>query len=210
VAAVGTFLSVGIKLPYFAFWSKPDNTMELKPIPRNMYIAMALAAGLCLLQGVYPQMLYRLLPNPVHYVPYDAWKLLQATLLLSFTGLGFFFMRKVIQPHAGRNLDFDALYRLVGRTLSRLFTWPLAAIDNVWTNVYRLVGLRALMGTALVASIFDRKGIDTVVDGTAYAVRGFGRFSSRLQTGRLQDYLAWTVITALLLFAIVWAFADLA
>jgi multicomponent Na+:H+ antiporter subunit D len=209
VAAVGTFLSVGIKLPYFAFWSKPDNSVELKPIPRNMYIAMALAAGLCLLQGVYPQMLYRLLPNPVHYVPYDAWKLLQATLLLSFTGLGFFFMRKVIQPHAGRNLDFDALYRLVGRTLSRLFTWPLAAIDNVWTNVYRLVGLRALMGTALVASIFDRKGIDTVVDGTAYAVRGFGRFSSRLQTGRLQDYLAWTVITALLLFAIVWAFADL-
>jgi multicomponent Na+:H+ antiporter subunit D len=31
VAAVGTFLSVGIKLPYFAFWAKPENKMELKP-----------------------------------------------------------------------------------------------------------------------------------------------------------------------------------
>jgi multicomponent Na+:H+ antiporter subunit D len=209
VAAVGTFLSVGIKLPYFAFWSKAENRMDLKPIPKNMYIAMALAAGLCLMQGLYPQMLYRLLPNPVHYVPYDAWKLLQATLLLAFTGLGFFFMRKVIQPHAGRNLDFDALYRLVGKALTDLFTRPLAAFDNVWTNVYRLVGVKVMMATARGASVFDRQGIDTVVDGTAYAVRGFGRFSSRLQTGRLQDYLAWTIIIALVLFAIVWAVADL-
>ena len=130
-------------------------------------------------------------------------------MLLSFTGLGFFFMRKVIQPHAGRNLDFDMLYRLVGKALTGLFTRPLAAIDDVWTNVYRRVGLWFLMATARGASIFDRKGIDTVVDGTAGAVRNFGRFSSRLQTGRLQDYLAWTTITALLLFGVVWAIADL-
>jgi multicomponent Na+:H+ antiporter subunit D len=209
VAAVGTFLSVGIKLPYFAFWSKSDNSMPLKPIPKNMYVAMAIAAGLCIAQGLYPQMLYSLLPNPVHYVPYDALKLLQATLLLGFTGLGFYFMRKVIQPHAGRNLDFDVLYRLVGRALAGLFSRTLAAIDGFWTHVYRLVGLRLMMGTALGASIFDRRGIDTVVDGTARTVRGVGRWSTKLQTGRLQDYLAWTVITTLVIFAVVWFLADL-
>lgn len=208
VAAVGTFLSVGIKLPYFAFWSKSENKMPLKPIPANMYIAMAIAAALCLLQGLYPDLLYRLLPNPVHYEPYSAWKLLQATLLLAFTGLGFFFMRKVIQPHAVRNLDFDFLYRAVGKTLAWLSSKPLAAIDNLWTNVYQVVGLRVMMAAARGASVFDRKGIDTVVDGSAYGVRAFGRFSSRLQTGRLQDYLAWTIITALVLFAIVWAVSD--
>jgi multicomponent Na+:H+ antiporter subunit D len=174
-----------------------------------MYIAMAIAAGLCLMQGLIPETLYRLLPNPVHYHPYDAWKLLQATLLLGFTGLGFFFMRKVIQPHAGRNLDFDALYRLVGRAVTAMVTRPLAAIDNVWTEIYRAVGLKVLMGVARASSIFDRKGIDTVVDGTAYTVRGLGRFSSRLQTGRLQDHLAWMTIIALLFFALVWGVADI-
>lgn len=209
VAAVGTFLSVGIKLPYFAFWAKDDNNMDLKPIPINMYLAMAIAAVLCLMQGLFPQTLYALLPHPTHYVPYDAWKLLQASLLLGFTGLGFYFMRKIIQPHAGRNLDFDALYRVAGRALAALFTKPLAAIDNLWTHVYRQVGLRAMMGSARMAGIFDRKGIDTVVDGTAYSVRGIGRFSSWLQTGRLQDYLAWMTVAALVLFAVVWGAADI-
>jgi multicomponent Na+:H+ antiporter subunit D len=208
VAAVGTFLSVGIKLPYFAFFSKDENPVRLKPIPVNMYIAMGLAAGLCLLQGVYPQILYRMLPYPVEYTPYDVWKVLQACLLLGFTGLGFYFVRRVITPHTGRNLDFDALYRIIGKAVTAAFSWPLATVDNLWTEVYRVAGLRCLMATARGAGIFDRKGIDTVVDGTAYAVRDTGRLASRIQTGRLQDYLAWMIVVALLLFAVVWWFAD--
>jgi multicomponent Na+:H+ antiporter subunit D len=204
IAAVGTFLSVGIKLPYFAFWSKPENDIKLKPIPANMYVAMIIAASLCLAQGLFPQMLYRLLPFPVEYAPYSVWKLLQATLLLGFTGLGFFFMRKVIKPHEGRNMDFDVLYRLIGNAFVALFSRPMAAIDDVWSQVYRKVGMAALMATARGTNVFDKKGIDTVVDGTAYGVRGVGRISSRLQTGRLQDYLAWMVMGALMVFAVVW------
>ena len=208
VAAVGTFLSVGIKLPYFAFFCKDDNPLRLKPIPVNMYIAMALAAGLCFLQGVYPQILYRLLPYPVEYTPYDTWKVLQACLLLGFTGLGFLLVRRIITPHAGRNLDFDALYRIIGRALTAAFSRPLAAVDNLWTEVYRVAGMRLLMATARGAGIFDRKGIDTAVDGTAYTVRGMGRLAARMQTGRLQDYLAWMMVLALLIFGVVWWFAD--
>jgi multicomponent Na+:H+ antiporter subunit D len=204
VAAVGTFLSVGIKLPYFAFWSKPENTMPLKPVPFNMYLAMALAAGLCLAQGLYPKMLYDLLPNPVHFRPYTEWTLLQAFMLLSFTGLGFYLMRKVIEPHPGRNLDFDVLYRLIGRGFLYLICKPISLIDDLWTEVYRVGGLRGLMGVAFGTRWFDRKGIDTVVDGSAYAVRGIGRLSARMQTGRLQDYLAWAAVLALCVFAAVW------
>ena len=54
VAAVGTFLSVGIKLPYFAWFGRPDPGMALKPIPRNMYAAMAIAGFLCFFIGVQP------------------------------------------------------------------------------------------------------------------------------------------------------------
>jgi multicomponent Na+:H+ antiporter subunit D len=208
VAAVGTFLSVGIKLPYFAFFNKDDNPVELKPIPLNMYVAMGIAAGLCMLQGVYPQILYRMLPFPVEYHPYDTWKVLQACLMLGFTGLGFFLVRKIITPHEGRNLDFDALYRVVGKALTAAISRPLAAIDSRWTEVYRVVGMRLMMATALGSGIFDKKGIDTVVDGTAYTVRNTGRLASRLETGRLQDYLAWMLVAALLIFAAVWWFAG--
>jgi multicomponent Na+:H+ antiporter subunit D len=204
VAAVGTFLSVGIKLPYFAFWSKPENKMELKPIPSNMYVAMAIAAGLCLAQGLFPNMLYRLLPFPVEFHPYTAWTLVQAFLLLSFTGLGFFIVRKVIEPHHGRNLDFDRLYRLVGRGFLYLVCKPISFLDDRWSEAYRVGGLRGILGLAGGARWFDLKGIDTVVDGSAYTVRGIGRISAKIQTGQLQDYLAWAAVVALVIYGIVW------
>jgi multicomponent Na+:H+ antiporter subunit D len=204
VAAVGTFLSVGIKLPYFAFWAKHENKMELKPIPFNMYLAMAVAAGLCLAQGLFPSILYRLLPYPVHFHPYTVWTLLQAFMLLSFTGLGFYVIRKLIEPHHGRNLDFDALYRLVGRGFLYLICKPISLLDDRWTEVYRVGGLRGILGLAGGARWFDLKGIDTVVDGSAFTVRGIGRISAKIQTGRLQDYLAWAAVVALVVYGIVW------
>jgi multicomponent Na+:H+ antiporter subunit D len=204
VAAVGTFLSVGIKLPYFAFWAKKENNIELKPIPFNMYLAMGIAAALCLAQGLYPQMLYRLLPNPVEYHPYTMWGVLQAFLLLGFTGLGFYIMRKVIQPHPGRNLDFDKLYRLIGNGFIYIICKPLAFLDDLWTEAYRAGGLRGLIGIAGFARWFDKKGIDTVVDGSAYTVRGVGRISARIQTGQLQDYFALATVVALIIYAAVW------
>jgi multicomponent Na+:H+ antiporter subunit D len=204
VAAVGTFLSVGLKLPYFAFWAKPENKMELKPIPFNMYLGMAIAAGLCLAQGLFPSILYRLLPYPVDFHPYTSWTLVQAFMLLSFTGLGFYVVRKLIEPHHGRNLDFDGLYRLVGRGFLYLICKPISLLDDRWTEVYRVGGMRGILGLAGGARWFDHKGIDTVVDGSAYTVRGIGRISAKMQTGRLQDYLAWAAVVALVVYAIVW------
>jgi len=208
VAAVGTFVSVGLKLPYFAFWAKPDSKIELKPIPANMYVAMAIATGLCLAMGVYPQMVYRILPHPVFYAPFEVYKILQAVLLLGFTGLGFFFTHTVIKPLPARNLDFDILYRFVGNAFVAGFTRPLAAMDDIWTQVYRRVGLAALMGSARSAGVFDRQAIDTAVDGTASTVHAMSRFFLRIQTGRLQDYLAWMTVAATLVFALVWWLAD--
>ncbi|MBI9111552.1 Na(+)/H(+) antiporter subunit D [Maridesulfovibrio ferrireducens] len=207
IAAVGTFLSVGIKLPYFAFFHKPAKTeLKLNPIPKNMYVAMAIAATLCFAQGVYPQMLYSLLPFPVEYTPYTPWHLLQSAMLLAFTGAGFWIMRKVIVPHHGRNLDFDKLYRWIGNTGIKVVCRPVAWVDSVWTTVYRVIGLRALMDFADGSSWFDRKGIDTVVDGTAYTVRNIGRTGAKIQTGRIQDYLGMAVFFALCIYGLVWYF----
>ncbi len=210
IAAVGTFISVGIKLPYFAFWGrKPTNwEMKLKPIPWNMYAGMALAAGLCIAQGLYPEMLYRYLPYHVEhaYVPWTACHVLQSLLLLGFSGLAFYFMREIITPHAKLNLDLDYFYRLIGRGVLRLVCRPVAWIDDRWTEAYRVAGLRGLLLLAAGAVWFDKKGIDTVVDGSAYTVRNIGRAGAKVQNGNLQDYLALAAVLALCVFGLVWYF----
>ncbi|MFP4167875.1 MAG: Na(+)/H(+) antiporter subunit D [Desulfonatronovibrionaceae bacterium] len=202
LAAVGTFLSVGIKLPYFAFYGAKKNTQEIKPLPLNMYVAMFLASLLCLAIGVYPQMLYKLLPFPVSYQPYTAWHLTQSLLLLGFTGLGFYLLRQKLRPEAKINLDFDYVYRLIGRGFMRFCRRPVETVDNVWSGVYARIGLRGLSGLAKGSAEFDREEIDRVVDGTAFSFLRLGRRLNLLQTGNLQDYLAMAAFIGLAIFAL--------
>ena len=209
IAAVGTFISVGIKLPYFAFWGgKKEYKGEVKPLPVNMYIGMGICGLLCIAQGVYPDMLYRYLPFEAEHVfhPWTADKFMNSSLLLAFSGLAFYLTRKVITPHAFLNLDFDWFYRLIGRVTMRAVCWPISKVDDVWTEVYRTGGLRALIAMGNGTSVFDKKGIDTVVDGSAYTVRNLGRVGAKAQTARLQDYLAFAAVLGLGIYALVWYF----
>ncbi|UQZ88442.1 Na(+)/H(+) antiporter subunit D [Deltaproteobacteria bacterium Smac51] len=212
IAAVGTFISVGLKLPYFAFWGgKPlDMQREIKPIPVNMYVGMAILAVLCVVQGVYPDILYRYLPNPMsatyhsEFHPWTAWSVLQSSMLLGFAGLAFYCMKGVITPHKYLNLDFDWFYRLIGRTVLAFVCAPIAFIDSIWSNVYNTVGLRGLKGFAFLTVFFDRRVIDGVVDNAAYGVRGVGRIGAIAQNGRLQQYIGLAVTTMLIILALVW------
>ena len=211
-AAVGTFISVGLKLPYFAFWGgRPlDLGRELKPIPANMYAGMGILALLCVAQGLYPEMLYRCLPfemtaaNHNLYHPWTAWNVLQSLLLLSFSGLAFLLMKDVIAPHKALNLDFDWFYRLFGRACAGLVFRPCAALDAVWTNVYQTAGLRLLKLYARFTVFFDRRIIDGLVDNAARGVRGLGRLGAALQSGRLQQYLAMMTVGLALALALIW------
>jgi multicomponent Na+:H+ antiporter subunit D len=208
IAAVGTFLSVGIKLPYFAWFGKTpdqvDQNRELEPIPWNMYLGMGIGAFLCFYIGIQPSFLYDLLPFPVEYVPYSAWQVLQACMLLGFTGLAFFLLRHRLKPEAKLNLDFDYFYRLVGRVVIGIARWPLAIMDTWFSEFYNLVGLKGMMKTAAGSALFDKKAIDGVVDGTALSVLSTGETMTRFQTGRLQDYISGAVLVGLLVFALVW------
>lgn len=209
IAAVGTFISVGLKLPYFAFWGGKslDMKREIKPIPANMYVGMSILAVLCIAQGLYPEMLYRYLPQEMTgehvYHPWTVWHVLQSGMLLGFSGLAFYFMRKIITPHTALNLDFDWFYRLIGRGVLALICRPAAAIDNVWTNVYNTVGIRFLKISGCLTSFFDRYIIDGVVDNTAYGVRGLGILGAMLQSGRLQMYLGMMVTFIVIILAII-------
>ncbi len=209
VAAVGTVISVGLKLPYFAFFGgKPQGMRrELNPIPWNIYAAMAVPAVICIIQGVCPDILYRYLPfdmSAAPYVPWTKWHVLQMLMLIAFSSLAFIILRRVITPQAGLNLDLDYFYRLLGTLIYRCVSRPLAWLDKLWGEIYRVAGLGLMLLSARLCSAFDRTAIDGLVDGTARGVQNIGQTGAKLQNSDLQRYLALAVTLALLIFALIW------
>ena len=205
LAMAGTFAAVGLRLPYFAFWSKKlSKGKKQVTLPLNMTAAMVLASLFCIIQGIFPHLLYRWMPAPLEENPFTLWKILGAFLFLGLISMVFIFVRRGLTPGTRRLPDFDLLYRFVGREIMGLLARPLAWMDGIWTDLYRTVVLRATTGTARGAGWFDKSGIDKAVDGPARLVMGLGKISARMQTGRLQEMLAWMVLLALGLFALIW------
>jgi multicomponent Na+:H+ antiporter subunit D len=112
VASVGTFFSTGLKLIWFTFISPLDRKHdELVPVPWNMYASMAIGAALCALFGVYPALLYRLLPFQTDYHPYTVHHVVQSVQLLLLTALVFWLLFDKLKAKDRVSLDSDWLYR---------------------------------------------------------------------------------------------------
>jgi multicomponent Na+:H+ antiporter subunit D len=124
LATVGTFLSTALKLPYFTWFGKPaspPSPIKLTAIPPGMYIGMALTAMLCILIGLYPNLLYNILPNPVEYRPYTSGHILEVMQLLVFTAIGFWLLLKWLQPKNSISLDTDWFYRRPAKLAYSIF-----------------------------------------------------------------------------------------
>jgi multicomponent Na+:H+ antiporter subunit D len=203
LAGIGTFLSVGLKVTYFAFFGKESepNLSAAQEPPRNMLWAMGLTALACFIIGVYPDCLYVLLPFPVEYHPYNIHHLSEMLQILAFTGFVFWLMLKKLTPEAKLNLDVDYFYRKGSLLFMKLDEKVICPIDAFWGELYRTLGLKALFKNAELSYGFDRKVIDGIVDGTAHSVMGFGAVAKKLQTGRIQSYIG---LALFLFFAILW------
>jgi multicomponent Na+:H+ antiporter subunit D len=202
LAAVGTFLSVGIKLPYFIWFGK-DSGVEAKDAPWNMNLGMAIAAFLCFFLGVFPDYLYKMLPFPVHYHPYSAYHLSETMQLLGFTGLGFFIMVKKLKPKPKMNLDLDWFYRKGARVFMWVASRPVLSSNNWINDVYRSVGLRLTMAMAKAISWFDWEGIDWTIDGSARGVVEGGNRLRSLMTGKIQHYIGGAVALTFIILILV-------
>lgn len=202
LAAVGTFLSVGIKLPYFIWFGK-DSGVEAKDAPWNMNLGMAIAAFLCFFLGVFPDYLYKMLPFPVHYHPYTAYHLAETMQLLGFTGLGFFIMVKKLKPKPKMNLDLDWFYRKGARVFMWVASRPVLSSNNWINDVYRSVGLRLTMALAKAISWFDWEGIDWTIDGSARGVVEGGNRLRSLMTGKIQHYIGGAVALTFIILILV-------
>ncbi len=131
-ASAGVFLHAGIKFPWFVFFQK-DSGLRPKDPPWNMQAAMVLMAVLCIVIGVFPQLLYWMLPYPVEVEPYTAEHVINMLQLLLFAGLAFFVMLPMMKRTLTISLDLDWFWRVA------------------WVSVFRVLervmnGLRRLLG----------------------------------------------------------------
>ncbi len=123
-ASAGVFHHAGIKIPYFAFFAH-DAGIRCREAPLNMLMAMGLAALLCVGIGVFPGVLYSILPYAVSYAPYTAAHVIDQLQLLVFSALAFaVLMRTGIYPPELKsiNIDFDWTYRRLGPAVAAALT----------------------------------------------------------------------------------------
>jgi multicomponent Na+:H+ antiporter subunit D len=129
-ASAGVFLHAGIKFPWFVFFAR-DSGLRPKDAPWNMGLAMVIFAGLCILIGVFPELLYPFLPYKVQYKPYTAGKVLFYLQLLLFSGLAFFVLLPLMKRTETISLDTDWLWRRAAPALIRLADRALQSLDSV-------------------------------------------------------------------------------
>ena len=141
-ASAGVLEHSGIKIPYFAFFAHdqfaPSHTGKARPAeaPAPMFIAMALAAVLCIYVGVQPDFLFALLPFEAEYHAYTAGHVVTQMQLLLFAILAFALLVKFkLYPAEVRsaNLDVDWFWRVPGRKLLMAIVWGSA---TAWRRVW--------------------------------------------------------------------------
>lgn len=114
-ASMGTFLHTGLKLPWFAFFARPaepdTKAGSVGHVPPSMYLAMTVAAAVCVGLGVLPSLLYRAIPDMPSYEPYTADHVVWALQLLAGTGVGFRLLLSKLGGEPTVTFDVDRLYR---------------------------------------------------------------------------------------------------
>jgi multicomponent Na+:H+ antiporter subunit D len=113
IASFGTFLSF-LKLGYFAFL-RPGTTEATDP-PLPMQAGMITIALLCIAIGVYPPLLYAILPIPTAYQAYDPARLAEALIVLGAAAVFFFTVgKRLLEPHDPHLADMDVVYGAAAR-----------------------------------------------------------------------------------------------
>jgi multicomponent Na+:H+ antiporter subunit D len=119
-ASAGVFLHAGIKFPWFVFFQKDSGLRPPDP-PWTMRAGMAVCAILSIGIGIFPGLLYGLLPWKASFTPYTGVHVVSQLQLLLFSGLAFFAMLAWLRRTETITLDVDWFWRrgvpLVSRAL---------------------------------------------------------------------------------------------
>jgi len=111
VTSIGTWLSVALKVNWFVFFGKARSEFEVKPIPVSMKTGMILGASGCIILGVYPSLLYRIMPYKISVNPFNISHIAEYIILFVGATLVFWIFRVKMLPHDELSLDFDWFFR---------------------------------------------------------------------------------------------------
>jgi multicomponent Na+:H+ antiporter subunit D len=192
LASAGTFLHTGLKLPYYMFFGKDSGVRGQEP-PMNMLVAMGLAAAACVLIGVFPFLLYRLLPySMADRGPYFLYTLPHVTAslgMLVFTALGFFLLLKHLDPERKISLDTDWFYRKGSSAVASVTQGPLARLESGFVGeIYEFVMRRLVLGTAGLLRKFDTFVIDSAAVSVGRLTQAFSEILKTTVSGNAQHY----------------------
>jgi multicomponent Na+:H+ antiporter subunit D len=188
LASAGTFLHTGLKLPYYMFFGKDPGVRGRDP-PRNMLVAMGIAAVACVVIGVAPSLLYARLPFEVDYHPYDLRHVTSTLGMLGFTALGFFLLLRQLDPHNEISLDTDWFYRQGTAAVLPLVEGPLVRFESGFVGqIYEFVIRRPVLGAAWLLKEFDRCVIDPALVGVGRTTQALSQFLQATASGNAQHY----------------------
>ena len=133
-ASAGVVEHAGIKIPYFAFFAH-DSGIRTREPPWNMLAAMGIAALACLAIGIWPDLLYGLLPYDESYEPYTYTHVLTQVQLLCFAigAVAAFHLWKIYPAEIPSvNLDADWVYRRAAVKVTRWTGSVVSAVDGAF------------------------------------------------------------------------------
>jgi multicomponent Na+:H+ antiporter subunit D len=137
-ASAGVLDHSGIKIPFFSFFAH-DSGIRVKEAPLNMRLAMGIAAAFCIGIGVFPELLYAILPYPVEYQPYTTGHVVTMLQLLLFAALAFVVLWKTgLYPPELRSVVLD-----IDWTWRRLLPQAWSGVADGW-----MIGQRWFLGGA--------------------------------------------------------------
>lgn len=112
IASIATFVSITLKMGYFIFFGEDnDKVVVQRKVPLGMYIAMGIDAFLCILFGVFPELLYNMLPMEMEYHVFTVDHFMAYIQLLGVSMIPFMMYLDHMKPHSELSLDFDWFYR---------------------------------------------------------------------------------------------------
>ena len=202
LASAGTFLHTGLKLPYYMFFGKDSGVRAQEP-PKNMLVAMGLAAAACVLIGVFPALLYEHLPNTVAYVPYTLEHVTSTLGMLGFTALGFFMLLKHLDPEPTISIDTDWFYRRGSAGFLALVRSPLSHLEYGFVGeIYEFVIRRPVLGAADLLRRVESLVVDSAFVGVGRSTLKFSQVLKTTSDGHAQHYGLIMAVGIVLLLAL--------
>lgn len=187
VASSGTFLHTGLKLPYYMFFGK-DQGLRPKEPPLNMLLAMGIAAFFCVGIGVFPEVLYAMLPFPVDFEPYTAVHITETMGILMFTLFAFVIFLKYLDPEKTISVDTDWFYRRGARVFMWFANKPVLIWEQFIITLGDGLGLRSVHRLSKHSMQVDTHVVDAAVNGVAKTAMKSGGLLRKIQTGIVSHY----------------------